>query len=93
LFLILGAITAFFGGVLFPTLPDSPLTAKFLTEEERAIAVRRVQMNGSKKVIRYQRYQVIEAILDPQAWLLVLHTFCVNVATGGLSGVCSMLKE
>jgi MFS family permease len=91
LFLILGAITAFFGGVLFLTLPDSPLTAKFLTEEERAIAVRRVQMNGSKKVIRYQRYQVIEAILDPQAWLLVLHTFCVNVATGGLSGFGNIL--
>jgi len=91
LFLILGAVTAFFGGVLFLTLPDSPLTAKFLTEEERAITVSRVQMNGSKKVISYQRYQVIEAVLDPQAWLLVLHTFCVNVATGGLSSFGNLL--
>ncbi|KAH8790754.1 putative allantoate permease [Hyaloscypha finlandica] len=85
LFLIYGAITAFFGAILFFTLPDGPSKSKFLTEEERAIAVDRVQMNGGKKVVSYQRYQVIEALSDPQAWLLVLNTFCVNVATGGLS--------
>jgi hypothetical protein len=93
LFLIYGAITAFFGGILLLTLPGDPSKAKFLTVEERAIAVGRVQMNGGKKVISYQRYQVIEAMSDPQAWLLVLNTFCVNVATGGLSGVSSILKE
>jgi hypothetical protein len=50
-------------------------------------------MNGGKKVINYQRYQVIEALSDPQAWLLVLNTFCVNVATGGLSSVSPTLKK
>ena len=85
--MIYGVVTAFFGMILFLALPDSPSTAKFLTEDERAIAVERVKMNGSKKSISYQRYQVIEALSDPQAWLLVLNTFCVNVATGGLSGV------
>jgi hypothetical protein len=91
--LIYGAITAFFGAILFFTLPDGPSKSQFLTEEERAIAVDRVQMNGGKKVISYQRYQVIEALSDPQAWLLVLNTFCVNVATGGLSSVSPTLKE
>jgi hypothetical protein len=27
----------------------------------------------------YSRNQMIEALKDPQAWLLVAHTFCINI--------------
>jgi ACS family allantoate permease-like MFS transporter len=73
--------------VLFFTLPSSPSTAYFLTEEEKELAVRRVQNNGSKKTGQYKKKQVLEALTDVQAWLLTLNSFCVNVATGGLSAV------
>ncbi|KAK0106844.1 hypothetical protein ONS95_003567 [Cadophora gregata] len=85
LFLIYGAATIFFGGILYFALPSHPSTAYFLTEEEQKLAVQRVQGNGSRKTRKYKKNQVIEALKDPQAWLLTMNTFCVNVATGGLS--------
>ena len=44
-FLILGAITALFSGVVYVWLPDSPVKAPFLSEQERVIAVKRVASN------------------------------------------------
>lgn len=89
LFLIYGAATVFFGAILFFTLPSHPSTAYFLTPDEQKLAVQRVQGNGSRKTGKYKKSQILEAIKDPQAWLLTMNTFCVNVATGGLSGVSS----
>tara|TARA_R110002060_G_scaffold17498_4_gene24312 strand:+ start:850 stop:1164 length:315 start_codon:yes stop_codon:yes gene_type:complete len=85
--LIYGAATVFFGAILFFALPSHPSTAYFLTEDEQKLAVHRVRGNGSKKTGKYKKSQIIEAFKDPQAWLLTMNTFCVNVATGGLSGV------
>ncbi|KAL5324622.1 hypothetical protein ACEPPN_009168 [Leptodophora sp. 'Broadleaf-Isolate-01'] len=91
LFLIYGAATVFFGVILFFALPSGPSTAYFLTEDEQKLAVQRVHGNGSKKTGKYKKSQIIEALKDPQAWLLTMNTFCVNVATGGLSGFGNLI--
>ncbi|KAH7356395.1 major facilitator superfamily domain-containing protein [Rhexocercosporidium sp. MPI-PUGE-AT-0058] len=93
LFLIYGAATVFFGVILFFTLPSGPSTAYFLTEDEQKMAVKRVQGNGSRKTGQYKKSQVIEALKDPQAWLLTLNTVCVNIATGGLSGFGNIIIQ
>ncbi|KAH8665250.1 major facilitator superfamily domain-containing protein [Tricladium varicosporioides] len=93
LFLIYGAVTVAFGAVLFFTLPSSPSTAYFLTKEEKEHAARRVEKNGSKKTGVYNKKQVLEALTDVQAWLLTLNSFCVNIATGGLSGFGNIIIQ
>jgi hypothetical protein len=44
-FLILGAVTALFSVVVYVWLPDSPVKAGFLSEQERVVAVKRVAPN------------------------------------------------
>lgn len=50
--------------------PDNPTTARFLTPEERVLAVRRVQSNQNGiETKTWKAYQVKEALLDPKTWL------------------------
>ncbi|PVH81828.1 MFS general substrate transporter [Cadophora sp. DSE1049] len=93
LFLIYGAATVFFGAILYFTLPSHPATAYFLTEDEQKLAAQRVRGNGSRKTGKYKKSQIVEAFKDPQAWLLTMNTFCVNVATGGLSGFGNIIIQ
>lgn len=90
LFLVLGTITSGWAILLFFVLPDSPATAVFLNESERLIAMQRTVVNktGSPEVTeKFEWGQVWEAACDPQAWFLVLYTFCVNLCNGGLTSV------
>lgn len=89
LFLILGAITSFYGVVLFAMLPDSPAKAIFLKHNERAIAVQRTLKNktGVMDTGVFRWSQALQALKDPQTWLLVLNSFTSNLANGGLTSV------
>lgn len=89
LFLILGAITSSYGLVLFVLLPDSPAKAIFLKPNERAIAVQRTLKNktGVMDTGVFKWSQAVQAIKDPQTWLLVLNSFASNLANGGLTSV------
>lgn len=87
---MLGGITSGYAIILFFILPDSPSKAMFLTETESMIAVQRTLKNrtGSTEVTeKFKVSQVLEATKDPQAWCLVLYTFCVNLCNGGLTSV------
>lgn len=95
LFLVLGGITSGYAIVLFFVLPDSPAKASFLTETERVIAVQRTLKNktGTAEATEvFQWNQVWEAVQDPQAWFLVLYTFCVNLCNGGLTSVSGLRR-
>jgi MFS family permease len=89
LFLILGAVTSAYGIVLFVLLPDSPSKAIFLKPNERAIAVQRTLKNktGVMDTGVFRWSQALQAIKDPQTWLLVLNSFASNLANGGLTSV------
>lgn len=86
LFLFLGGITMALGVVLFFFLPDSPLNARFLTQEERVLAIERIRSNnsgiGNKK---FKWYQVREALLDPLTWLYCLYAAAINTLNGGIT--------
>lgn len=69
-------------------LPDSPTDAKFLTEEERMIAVERLKENkAGYKNTQIDRSQIFEAFTDPQTWLLAVLVFACDVANGGFTTV------
>ncbi|CAI7645495.1 unnamed protein product [Penicillium pancosmium] len=94
LFLVLGGITSGYAIILFFILPDSPAKASFLTESERRIAVQRTLKNktGTTQVTEEFKWsQVAAAAKDPQAWCLVLYTFCVNLANGGLTSFSAII--
>jgi ACS family allantoate permease-like MFS transporter len=53
--------------------PDSPVRAKFLTEDEKIKAVRRIQSNQSGiETKAWKQEQLIEALKDVKTWLFFL---------------------
>lgn len=76
----LGVITVCFGSTLWWILPDSPHTAKFLSERERVIAVERLKSNKTGvKNVHHKQYQVFEALKDFKVWMLVAAIFFHNM--------------
>lgn len=73
LFLLFGGLTVFWSLVALFFIPDSPLTARFLTEGDRYKAVERIQDNLTGIKNHHWKWdQVREALLDPKTWFLVL---------------------
>lgn len=84
-YVIYGIITFFWGWVLFFFLAESPATAKFLTDRERLIAVQRLRDNRTGiKNTTFKKEQAVEALLDPQVWLIVLLEFAGCLPAGGI---------
>jgi hypothetical protein len=62
----MGCLTSAVGVALAIWLPDSPLTARFLSAEDRQIALERIRGNQESTGIQdFKIYQVKEAFLDP----------------------------
>lgn len=84
-FLVFGGLTVAFSALCFLLLPDTPLNARFLTSEERAKAVIRVEDNLTGiRSEEWKREQVIEALCDPQTWFLVLLQLSSNIPNNGV---------
>ena len=84
-FLVFGGCTVAFSALCFLFLPDTPLNARFLTPEERAKAVIRVESNLTGiKSDEWKREQVVEALCDPNTWFLVLLQLSSNIPNNGI---------
>ncbi|KAK2597577.1 hypothetical protein N8I77_012356 [Diaporthe amygdali] len=78
--------------VVFRFLPDSAASAKFLTEEEKAIAATRALSYSGHETGTAQGHKVgsinpsdiIETLKTPQAWVQALMYFSCNVAFASL---------
>ncbi|KAH7367781.1 major facilitator superfamily domain-containing protein [Plectosphaerella cucumerina] len=85
-FLICGGLTVVWGVVLLFFLPDDIITAKRFTIEDKAILIGRARLSRTgvlNKSIKW--YQIREALIDPQVWLLVLFTLFNEVINGGIA--------
>jgi len=73
MFLTLGLFTAFFGVMIFLFVPDTPMKAKFLNEEEKAMLIEHIKVDqiGIENK-RFKPSQVLEALLDVQTWCVFL---------------------
>ncbi|KAK7747233.1 hypothetical protein SLS53_001486 [Cytospora paraplurivora] len=86
IFLILGAVTFLWGFMFFIFVPDSPLEVKWLSEEEKVIAVQRIVANKTgTKTRQLDQTQIFEAVKDPAVIILGLISFVNAIASGGLS--------
>ena len=75
LVIVLGALAVAVGIAVLVWMPDSPVHAKFLTEEEKIAAIERVRDDqGGTENKKLKRAQVIEALTDVRTWLIVIST-------------------
>ncbi|RDL41623.1 MFS general substrate transporter [Venustampulla echinocandica] len=86
LFILTGGVSSVYGLFMFFFVADSPVTAKWLTEEEKVIAVERLRGNQQgigTKVFKW--YQVREAFTDIRTYLIFLFTVTSNIPNGGIT--------
>lgn len=80
MFIFFGVFTVIFGSSLWWLLPDSPVSARWLNERERLIAVERLKSNKTGVKNTHHKWpQVKEALLDPKVWMLVAGVFVHNM--------------
>lgn len=92
IFLVIGLLNFVFSIVFLIFCPNSPSSAKFLTEEERAVLIEKISRN--KKGIkdkRLKKYQVFEALRDPVVWILLISGLGSGVINGGISNFLSSI--
>ncbi len=82
-FLLIGGITTLAGCIFLFLMPDNQLNARFLTPEERIMAVERIRKNqqgvGNK---HFKMYQLREALLDPMSWAFFLLALISDIPNG-----------
>jgi MFS family permease len=72
IYLLAGSLTFLFGLFCF-VMPNSPVSAWFLTEEERFAAVERLRHGQTGvRCTKFKFYQLKEAVLDVKVWLVFL---------------------
>ncbi|CAN9460502.1 unnamed protein product [Alternaria alternata] len=86
LFLVEGLPTVVMSAVAFFFLPDSPEKAKFLTEEEKAVARARgvAQAGAATRIGSIDWKEILEGLMDVKGWILGLMYFSGNVAFSSL---------
>lgn len=86
IFLITGVFTFVFGIACFWLVPDSPVRNKFLTDEEKLIAVERLRGNNQGVENKtFQWSQVWEMLTDSKSWGWFALLFLISVPSGGIS--------
>ncbi|KAJ5287006.1 hypothetical protein N7478_002692 [Penicillium angulare] len=92
IFLVTGLLTIVLGVVFLWIVPDSQLNARWLSKEDRILAVARVQVNqqgiGNK---HFKMYQVKEALLDPMTWAFFFYALIADIPNGGITNFFSQL--
>ncbi|TFK76190.1 MFS general substrate transporter [Pluteus cervinus] len=80
LMIITGLLTLICAVLFWFFFPDSPTTAKFLTPEERVLAVQRIKVNqAGVENKRWKKDQFIETLLDPKTWVMALFAAVANI--------------
>jgi ACS family allantoate permease-like MFS transporter len=86
IFLVLGIISFLTGVAWLFLMPETPSTAKFLTHEEKVIAVQRVAGNMmGVKGYDWRGYQAWHAVKDIKTWLLLTFVLFIQLPNGGLT--------
>lgn len=92
-FLIFGGLTVTWSFGVFFLLPDIPLKAWFLSPDDRAKAVTRVESNMTGiKSNEFKWYQCFEAFLDIKMWLLFTIQISGQIANGGVQSVSNTVN-
>ncbi|KAF9462293.1 major facilitator superfamily domain-containing protein [Collybia nuda] len=85
IFLFIGLLTVVCSPIVLLVLPDSPTKAKFLTHDEKIIALERLRANNQGTETKVWKWeQVWDLMLDPKTYLWFLLLFVCAVPSGGI---------
>ena len=83
MFVVLGGVTVVIGLFTVLIIPDSPMTARFLTDVEKAALLKHVSVNKTGiQNTHFKPRHILEILLDVQLWLLVLITILISISSG-----------
>lgn len=83
MFITLGCLTVVFGICTFLFIPDTPMEAKWLSDTEKVALLKHVSVNQTGIQSRKFRFkEIVEALLDPQVYLLLLSVVLLSVSSG-----------
>lgn len=86
IYLLAGALTFLFGLCCF-AVPDSPVSAWFLTQEERVVATERLRFGQTGvRCTKFKWSQIRESFLDIKVWLVALMMASAYTVNGAVSG-------
>lgn len=92
LFLTYGCITVVWGVFLFFYTPDSPMSAKCFSEEDKKLMVERVRANQTGLQNRkFKREHLYEAMRDPQTYCYFFIQFLTALPTSGLGAFANII--
>lgn len=80
------------GIIFFFVIPDNQMNARWLTEDERLLAIERIRVNQQGIGNRHFKvYQLKEALTDPLTWAFVFYSICADIPNGGITNFFSQL--
>ena len=79
MFIVIGCLTIVVGVLTLLFIPDTPMKAKWLSEQEKVALLQHVSVNQTGVwSTKFNFKHLLEAVLDIQLWLLVLITILVS---------------
>lgn len=85
-FLLCGGITVVWGVVMMIFLPDDIISARRFSSDEKALLIARENVAHTGILNREIKwYQIREALLNPQIWILFFFTLLNEIINGGVA--------
>jgi MFS family permease len=88
MFIVLGCVTVVVGIGTILLVPDTPMKARWLSDNEKVALLKHVSVNMTGIQDRkFRPRQILEALLDPQLYLMVLAVVLVSILTHPYNGI------
>jgi MFS family permease len=82
-FLATGLLTTALGFLFLWIVPDNQMNCRWLSKEERVLAIERIRGNGQGVGNKhFKMYQLREALLDPLSWAFFFYALIADVPNG-----------
>ncbi|PLB52387.1 putative allantoate permease [Aspergillus steynii IBT 23096] len=92
MFLVMGLITVIVGVATYFFIPDTPMKAKFLSDDEKISILKHVSVNQTGiHNSKFNYKHIIESVFDVQVWLLTLQVVLQSVSSGVVTTYSSTL--
>jgi MFS family permease len=92
LYLMVGSISFTWSCFIFFYLPDTPMNTKFLTDREKYFLIKKVVKNQTGIESNDWKWeQMVEALLEPKSYIIMLFNIGINITNGGLSAFSSII--
>ncbi|KAK7180289.1 hypothetical protein DPSP01_009451 [Paraphaeosphaeria sporulosa] len=92
MFVVLGCITVVIGLCTFMFLPDTPMQARWMTDDEKVMHLKHVSINQTGiRDHKFRLSEISEALVDPQVYLLVLAVILLSISSGVVTTYSSTL--